>query len=164
MRPEFSNKLGIMTFESSNLLVDSLNTQVKFSSLLQRSDGCLTEWGNKKISFVPLTCSCFPSDDKNSLLVVLWTTLSDTQLDLRATARSSPLIWRHLKSYQMLPASPWLRWYVSLPCWINSVWPWGGSEVRQAEHRRSKVFPCTYTPLHRGVCTRAYLANITVNP
>lgn len=21
----------------------------------------------------------------------------------------------------MLPASPWLRWYVSLPCWINSV-------------------------------------------
>lgn len=33
--------------------------------------------------------------------------------------------------------------------------------MRQAEHRRSKVFPCTYTPLLRGVCTRAYLADIT---
>lgn len=87
MKPKFNNKLQIMKIRNSNLLVASANTQVSFAHCRSTlTDVQLSE--EIKISFVPLTCSCFPSEDQNSLLVVLSTTLSDTQLDLRATERS----------------------------------------------------------------------------
>lgn len=55
----FKNKLWIMRSQNSNLVVDSLNTQLKvFLAVAAWTGGCLTQWKVKKLLYEPKTRSC----------------------------------------------------------------------------------------------------------